>query len=129
VGGHLLIGGVDVRLVAMRLAHRGGQVVGHHDLGQTTHGLKGVHMSGDPRGQILGGHRLPIQVVRGAHHRHEQLRVHGHLAGAAVIDGQALAGEVDEQLLAGPVLLAHHHIHMALPSPIAQAELGVAVTV
>jgi hypothetical protein len=34
VGGHLLIGGVDVGLVALRAVHPRAQVVAHHDLGR-----------------------------------------------------------------------------------------------
>ena len=82
----------------------------------------------DPVGQLLAGQRLGIGVAAGAEDGHEQLRL-PDLAGVRVDDGQGLAGEVDEQLLARTVLLAHDHVEAALPAPVGRAEPGVLVAV
>ncbi len=77
----------------------------------------------------LGGDRLGVEVVGRAQHGHEQLCLDGDRSGPSVVDRETLAGEVDEELLAGAVLLAHHQIHMSLPGPVVQTELRVAVAV
>ena len=47
------------------------------------------------------------------------------LPGGALDDGHALSGVVDEQLFAGAVRLAHHHVEALTPSAVALAELTV----
>ena len=47
VGGHLLIGGVDVGLVALRAVHPRAQVVAHHDLGRAEE-LQGMDVARHP---------------------------------------------------------------------------------
>ena len=42
-----------------------------------------------------------------------------------VIDGGLVAVEVDEELLSGPVFLAHDHVQVALPGPVVEAEPAV----
>jgi len=51
------------------------------------------------------------------------------LAAFSVIDGDRLAREVDEELLARPVLLAHDDVDLSPKGPIQVGELAVAVTV
>jgi hypothetical protein len=48
-------------------------------------------------------------------------------AGPGVGDGKLLAGVVDEHLLAGAVVLAHDHVELPSPEPVALAELRVLV--
>ncbi|MDQ6949260.1 MAG: hypothetical protein M3256_24150 [Actinomycetota bacterium] len=54
---------------------------------------------------LLGGERFGVEVAARPHHGHEQLRLDRHRAGRFVPDRDALAGEVDEELLARLVLL------------------------
>ena len=54
VRGHLLIGGVDVGLVAMGPGHPRAEVVAHHDGGDGPEELEGVHMRCHPRRELLG---------------------------------------------------------------------------
>jgi hypothetical protein len=128
VGGHLLVRGVEVGLVAVGLGDARTEVVGHDDAGTAADRLEGVDVPPDPVGQRLGGEGLGIRVARGAQDGHEQLRP-PHLAGGGIDDGQGLAGEVDEELLAGAVLLAHDQVEPPLPGPVEAAELGVPVAV
>ena len=50
-------------------------------------------------------------------------------AASSVIDGDRLAREVDEELLARPVLLAHDDVDLSPKGPVEVGELAVAVTV
>ncbi len=86
-----------------------------------------MHVGGDPMGQLLGWQRLRVRVVAGTQDRHEQLGL-PHLPGRRIGDRDGLAGEVDEQLLAGPVLLAHDEVELTRPGPVVAAELGVLVS-
>lgn len=72
--------------------------------------------------------RLRVGVAAGAKGRDED-RSLGDLAGLRVDDVRGLPSVVDEQLLAGTVVLAHYHIEGLAPLPIARAELGVLVPV
>jgi len=129
VGRHLLEGGVHIGLVTVRPGDAGPKVVADHDLVTAAHEFEGVGVRGHPVQELLGGEGLREEVVRRASDRHEQLGVECHLAAASVIDGDLLAREVDEELLAGTVHLAHDDVDASLPGPIQIGELAVAVTV
>ena len=88
-----------------------------------------MHVGPDPVGQFLGRDRLGVEVVRRPQHGHEQLRLERHRVGPPVVDRQALTREVDEELLPGPVLLAHHQVQMPLPAPVVMTELAVGIAV
>jgi len=85
--------------------------------------------AGHPVQELLGGEGLGVEVVRRPGDGDEQLGVECHLAGSLVIDGDRLAREVDEELLARPVLLAHDDVDLSPKGPIQVGELAVAVTV
>jgi hypothetical protein len=129
VGRHLLVGGVHVGLVTVRPGDAGPKVVADHDLVTAAHELEGVGVRGHPVQELLGCKGLGEQVVRGACDRHEQLGVECQRARASVIDGDLLAREVDEELLARAVHLAHDDVDASLPGPIQIGELAVAITV
>src|SRR5690606_28280703 len=63
-------------------------------------------------------------VAGRAEHCDEHLRL-ADLAAVAVDHWHRLAGVVDEQLLADAVLLAHHHVQLALPGSVVLAEPAV----
>ncbi|MDB4990044.1 MAG: hypothetical protein JWN04_5222 [Myxococcaceae bacterium] len=70
---------------------------------------------------LLSVSRLGVRVVRSAEHRDEQLDL-DHLAGGAVHEVRVLTRVVDEQLVAGQVVLTHHEPAPLLKSTIAIAE-------
>ena len=119
---------VEHGLVAVRLRDPRVEIVRHQDRRDRAIELQGVHVGGDPVGQRLGGHGLGIRVVAGTQHRHEELG-RADLAGLRVDDGERVAGEVEEALLARPVLLPHDEIEPALPAPVVANELRVLVAV
>ena len=81
-------------------------------------------MRGDPVGQRLRPCRLGIGVVRRPEHRDEDLCL-AKRTGVAVDHPDRMPGVVDEHLLAGAVLLAHHHVHLRGPRPVLPAEPAV----
>jgi hypothetical protein len=60
-------------------------------------------------------------------HRHEKLGLQPDHPGLPVVDRDPLTREVDEELLARPILLAHDDIEVALPAAVEIAELAVLV--
>ena len=82
---------------------------------------EGADVRRRPVGQGLGPCRLGEGVARGAEHGHEDLRL-PHLAGLAVDHRHRLPGVLDEQLLAGAVLLPHHQVELRGPGPVLLAE-------
>jgi len=128
VHGQVLIGRVQLRLVPARPSHSRTQVVRDHQLRHTATELQGPHMRTDPVGQTLAPRRLREGVAAGAPHRHEHLRL-PHLARARVDHRHRRAAIVDEQLLSGPVHLAHAQVQLATPRPVQVAEPAVLVTI
>lgn len=129
VGGHVLVGGVDVGLIAVRAGHPRAQVVAHHDGRASPRGLEGVHVGAHPVEQLLGTNRLGVEEAARPEHGHEQLGLEGRLAGLVVIDRDAMPREVDEELLACLVVLAHDDVDATPPPPVELAELAVGVAV
>jgi len=127
-GSHLPVGGVEQRLVAMGPGDARSQVVADRDPGHAAEELEGVNMARDPVRQLLGGEGLGVQVVAGPQHGDEDLGRRDH-AGDRVDDRDRRPRPVDEELLAGAVLLPHDDVDMALPLPVAAAELAVLVAV
>ena len=129
VGGHLLVGGVEVGLVARCRGDRRPEIIGHDDLGDPAVEVEGVGVRCDPVHQLLGTQGLGVEVGRGAEDRHEEFGLETELQGRGVVDGDSKTREVDEHLLAGFVVLAHRHVAVASPDPVTLTELGVAVTI
>lgn len=78
-------------------------------------------MGADPISQPLGPSGLGVGIVGGTEHRDEDLRF-ADFAGVSIDHRDRLAGLVYEQLLTGPVILAHDPIELALPAPIRLTE-------
>ena len=103
------------------------QVVADHDLGHAPTCIECVNGGQPEMRTSLGGDGFCVEVVRGPEHRHEELGEKGHFPAASVMDRVPLSGEIDEELLAGLVLLAHDEIERALEAPVVVAELAVGV--
>ena len=86
-------------------------------------------MGGDPVHELLGHQRLGVHEVRSAHGGDEQFGLVRHLPRSGVVNGDVLAREVDEELLARLVPLAHDDVDAALPGLVVHGELGVGVPV
>ena len=84
-------------------------------------------MGPDEGPEVLGRGRFHVGVSGGPEGGHEDRRV-GHPACARVGYGNLLPGVVDEDLLAGAVVLAHDHVELPAPEPVALAELRVLVS-
>src|SRR6266545_4549931 len=82
----------------------------------------------DEVGAALRQRRLGEGVVRRAEHRDEELD-RDRLAGLRIDDVRLLPGVVDEELLAGSVLLPYREVALVEPLAVPLAELRVAVAV
>ena len=122
--GQVVVGGIDVRLVARGLRHAAAQVIGHPQLGAAAEERERAHMAAYPVRQLLAPGRLDVGVVRGAQHSHEHLGG-TDFAGAAVGHVNGLAGIVDEQALARCVGLPHRRGQLLAPAPVVFAECAV----
>jgi hypothetical protein len=82
-------------------------------------------MRRDPIRQLLAPHRLGVGEARGAQDGDKNLD-RDDLTRQAIDDLAGAAGEVDKQLLAGDMGLAHRRLQPARPSPVEIAEPGIA---
>ncbi len=128
VRGHILVGGIGVGLIAVRLAHARAKVVRDDQLRNTAEEREAARVRADPVRQRLRPGRLGIGVVGRAQYRDEDLCL-ADFTGRRVDHRDGLAGVVDEQLLAGAMVLAHDHIQLALPGAEVIAKPGVLVAV
>ena len=128
MGGEILIGPVDSRLIAAGGRDPGLEVVADDRLRHPAEELKRVDVSPDPVRQPLAEAGFGIGVVRGPQDRDEDLGV-AHLPGDRIEHRHGVAGEVHEQLLARGMGLAHGRGHAAAPFAVEVAEAAVAVTV
>ena len=124
--GQVAVAGVDVRLVTMGLAHRTAQVVRHHDLRHSAKEGEAAGMGAQPVRQLLRPGGLGEGVAGSAEHCDKHLGL-TDVAAVGVDHRYRLPGVVDEQLLADAVLLAHHHIQLALPGPVVVTEPAVLI--
>ena len=85
-----------------------------------------LHLRADPVGGGLARGGASVGVVRRAQGGHEDLGL-SDLAGDGVDDAHGAAGEVDEQLLAGDVNLAHRALLAQSELAVLDAEAGVLV--
>ena len=103
---------------------RRGEIVRNHQLRDAVKEPQRPHVRGAPVRERLGPGGLGEGVVRRPEHGDEDL-CFAQLPGGALDDGHALSGVVDEQLLAGAVLLAHHYVELRGPRPVLVAEPAV----
>lgn len=84
-------------------------------------------MGADPAGQPLAPVCFGIGQVRGTEHGDERLRP-ANFAGRPVDDLQCSAGVVNEQPIAGDMVLAHHRRQPTAPAPVENAGAAIAMT-
>jgi hypothetical protein len=120
------VGAVDLRIVEGRLFDPALEVVGHHQARHAAQEVEQAHMGADPVRQRLAPRRLGAGEAGSAQHRHEDLGL-PHYAGGGIDDQHALAGIVDEHLIVGSMVLAHHRREAALELPVKIAEARVPV--
>ena len=123
--GQVGIGPIDHRLVKAGLGDAGLEIVADRLPGGAAEIRKGADMRGDPVRQLLAPHRLGVGEARRAQDGDKDLH-RDHLAGATIDDLAGAAGEIDEQLLAGDMRLAHRRLQPARPSPVQVAVPGIA---
>ena len=126
MGGHVLVGAIDVGLVTAGAGDRAAQLVGDPHRGGAAEVLHHVDVRVAPVRQLLRLGRFGVGEAAGAEHGEEQLD--GPERTRAPVDqARPLAREVDEGLFAGAVHLPHRGPQPPRPLPVDLAELGVAV--
>src|SRR5690606_3895560 len=113
------------RFVVAGTLHTALQVVRHDGTGHTAEEFDHARMGADPLRQLLAAARLRVREVARSQDPDEDLRLEEYLAGGAVDDRDRLTREVDEDLLAGLVLLAQHPVQAATPPAVALTEVAV----
>ena len=106
---------------AIRTPGRHGHIIGDDQLGASTMEVERAHVRGDPVRRRPGPRRLAEGVVRRPEHRDEDLRF-AYRTGMRAHHRHRLPGVVDAHLLAGTVLVAHHHVERRRPRPVPLAE-------
>src|SRR6266446_4916273 len=123
--GHLGIGPVDHRLVKAGLGDPGLEIVADRLAGDAAEISEGADMCRDPIRQLLAPYRLGVCEARCTQDSDKNLYRYD-LTGEAIDDLASAAGEVDKQLLAGDMGLAHRRLQPARPTLVKVAEPGIA---
>jgi hypothetical protein len=85
-------------------------------------------MGPDPVGETLTPGGFGIGVIAGAEHRDED-GGGAHFAGGRVVNRDRVAGVVDEEFLAGAMLVAKHNVLSLEPTAVQAAVPAIAVAV
>src|SRR5712692_21374 len=123
----LLVGGVDIRIVAAGTAHSRSQVIRDQESGHSRKVFKSMNVSADPGGQLLVSGSFRVSVGTRAQHHHEQRRW-PDFAGNRIVHRNRGTGPVHETLLARLVYLAKNYILLPAPTLVELAEATVAVS-
>ncbi len=128
VGGHVLVGPADPRLVAAGCGDAGLEVVADDLARDAAEAGKGAHVAADPVRQRLRPACLGVGEVGRAQHGDEDLRC-PDLARGGVDHLGGLPGIVDEQPLSRWVGLAHRRRQTTAPGRMQVAEPAVAIPI
>jgi len=128
VHGQFVIGAVQVGFVAAGPGHAGPGIVGDDQLRDTLKQFEGANVGADPILQLLALGGFGVSIVAGPQDRHED-RSLALRATLRVVEGDGVPGVVDEELLAGLVLLPQHHVQLLPPAPVEFTEPAVGVAV
>ena len=123
---HRAVGAVDLGIVEGGLVDAALQIVGNQQLRHAAEEAEHAHVRAGPVRQRLCPGRLGVGEVRGAEHADEYLRL-ADFAGRRIDDPDPLARIVDERLLPGDMVLAHHRRQPSLEAAKQIAEPAVAV--
>jgi len=115
--GHIGIGPVDHRLMKAGFGDPGLEIVADRLACDAAEISEGADMCRDPIRQLLAPYRLGIGEARCAQDGDKNLYRYD-LTGEAIDDLAGAAGEVDKQLLAGEMGLAHRRLQPACPAPV-----------
>ena len=115
MSGHLFVGDVYARFIPAAPCHSGFQIVRHDDLRHSFEEFKSAQVRADPVGQVLCPCDVGKGVVAGAEYVYEQLRL-PDFAGCRILNRDCGSGVIDEQLLAGPVLLSKNNFLLLSPA-------------
>ena len=126
--GQVLVGGIQIGLVAAGVFDPSFQIVGHDDLGHTVKEREHAHVGANPVEQILALVGLGVGVVAGAQYADEDLGI-VDLARVWEDDGDRLTGIVDKDFLSTLVGKAHRRLQALGPLPVEGAELAVSIAV
>src|SRR5207302_5221374 len=121
---HAGVGPVDHWLVKAGLGDPGLEIVADRLAGDTSEISKGADMCRDPIRQLLAPYRLGVGEARCAQDSDKNLYRYD-LTREAIDDLAGAAREVDKQLLAGDMGLAHGRLPPARPTPVNVAEPGI----
>ena len=124
---HRAVGAVDLGVVERGLVDPALQIVGNQQLRRAAEEAEHAHVRAGPVRQFLRPGRLGVGEVRGAEHADEDLRL-ADLSRRRIGDPDPLARIVDERLLPGDVVLAHHGSQPPFEPTQQIAEPAVAVT-
>jgi len=97
---------LQLGIVAVGLADQGARVVGHDQFGNAADEVQRPADAAEPVGLRFCSRRAGVGVVRGAEDSDEDVRP-PDLAATGIDDRHGVAGEVDEQFLAGAMGLPH----------------------
>ena len=128
MGGHLLIGGIQIRLVAAGMADRCLAIVGNKQGRRAAQKLQRTDVRTNPGAQILIPGGFGIGVVAGAQDGNEDGRFLDR-PGLGIDDRDGVSRIIDKQFFSGAVLLPQHQIQLAGPLLIQLTEPAVLVTV
>jgi hypothetical protein len=123
----LLIGGVQIRIVATGSQDGRLGVIGHRQSRCSTVKFQRVDVRLDPGFHLLIASCFRVGVGTGSQHRNKQ-RCRPRLPRRGVIDGNRFPRPVDVHLLAGFVFLTQHHVQMPPPVLITLAKPTVAIS-
>jgi hypothetical protein len=128
VPGQICVGRVQLWFIPAGLGDAAPQVIGHEDLRHATQIGEGPDMGPGPIRQRLRPGRLGIGVAGGAEDGDEDLGW-PDLTGLPVLDRYGLARVIDEEFLAGAMLLPQTPIQRRPPGSIEIAEAAVLLAV
>ena len=126
VRGHVVVGGVQIGLIAAGFVHSRLWIVGGNQHGQTAEILESTDVRSDPAGQLLAPGGLGEGVTAESHGGHEN-RGSVNLIGLAVANRDGRAGVIDKQLFSRVVLLPKREVLSPVPLAVQVAEPAVAV--
>jgi hypothetical protein len=123
---HLVIGAVEIRLIAAGAGHPGPWIIRHQQPCDALKKLKAAHMAVNPAGEILAERCSRECVGTRPEHSNEDGGRRG-LSGGAIVDRHGIASPVDEHLFSSLVIVAEHDIAIPTPSLIQLAKAAIAV--